>query len=109
VTRSYLCTPRAPGSPWENGYIESFNSRLRDELLNDELFVGLAEARSLIEDWRVQYNTVRPHSSLNYITPMESAVLCALRLCTVSRRTALGAASRQRLRALLKWPDSNRN
>ena len=66
-----------PGSPWENGYIESFNSRLRDELLNGELFVGLAEARYLIENWRMIYNTERPHSSLGYLTPQEFAASCA--------------------------------
>ena len=66
-----------PGSPWENGYIESFNSRLRDELLNGELFIGLAEARYLIEDWRVEYNTDRPHSALNYRTPREFAACCS--------------------------------
>jgi putative transposase len=58
-----------PGSPWENGYVESFNGKLRDELLNAEVFNTLAEARVLIEQWRVHYNTVRPHSSLNYRPP----------------------------------------
>src|SRR5690606_23407261 len=53
-----------PGSPWENGYCESFNGSLRDELLNGEIFYSLAEARILIEAWRRHYNTVRPHSSL---------------------------------------------
>jgi len=66
-----------PGSPWENAYIESFNSRLRDELLNGELFIGLAEARYLVERWRVDYNTARPHSSLDYLTPAEFAAGCA--------------------------------
>ena len=51
-----------PGSPWENGYIESFNGKLRDELLNSELFFTLREAEILIEDWRRQYNHLRPHS-----------------------------------------------
>ena len=59
----------APGSPWENGYIESFNARLRDELLNGELFYSLREAQILIESWRVHYNTVRPHASLGYKPP----------------------------------------
>lgn len=54
----------APGSPWENGYNESFNGSLRDELLNGEIFYSLAEAKVLIEAWRRHYNTVRPHSSL---------------------------------------------
>ena len=58
-----------PGSPWENGYIESFNGRLRDELLNCEIFDTLTEARVVIEQWRREYNTVRPHSSLNYRPP----------------------------------------
>lgn len=59
----------APGSPWENGYCESFNGRLRDELLNGELFYTLREAQVLIEQWRVYYNTLRPHSSLGYRPP----------------------------------------
>jgi putative transposase len=58
-----------PGSPWENGYIESFNGKLRDELLNRESFDTLREAQVLIEDWRVHYNTTRPHSSLGYRPP----------------------------------------
>lgn len=58
-----------PGSPWENGYIESFNGKLRDELLARERFDTLKEAKVLIERWRVQYNTVRPHSSLGYRPP----------------------------------------
>ena len=55
-----------PGSPWENGYIESFNARLRDELLNGEIFYSLKEAQILIESWRRHYDAVRPHSSLGY-------------------------------------------
>jgi len=58
-----------PGSPWENGYCESFNGSLRDELLNGEIFYTLAEAQALIEGWRRHYNTVRPHSSLGYRPP----------------------------------------
>lgn len=58
-----------PGSPWENAYIESFHDKLRDELLNRELFVNLLEARVLTEDWRCDYNETRPHSSLAYQTP----------------------------------------
>jgi len=58
-----------PGSPWENGYCESFNARLRDELLNGEIFYSLAEARVVIESWRRHYNTARPHSSLGYRPP----------------------------------------
>ncbi len=58
-----------PGSPWENGYCESFNGKLRDELLNGEIFYTRREAQVLIEQWRVHYNTIRPHSSLNYRPP----------------------------------------
>ena len=58
-----------PGSPWENGYCESFNSKLRDELLNGEIFYTMKEAGIVIESWRRHYNTVRPHSSLNYKPP----------------------------------------
>ena len=66
----------APGSPWENAYGESFNGRLRDELLGTEIFTTLAEARGLVEVWRREYNTVRPHSSLGYKTPSEFAASC---------------------------------
>jgi putative transposase len=55
-----------PGSPWENGYIESINAKLRDELLNREIFYTLEEAKILNEKWRKEYNQVRPHSSLGY-------------------------------------------
>ena len=58
-----------PGSPWENGYIESFNSRMRDELLNGELFYSLKEAQIIIENWRRHYNGIRPHTSLGYRPP----------------------------------------
>jgi len=58
-----------PGSPWENGYIESFNGKLRDELLNGEIFDTIAEARVLIDSWKAYYNTIRPHSSLEYRPP----------------------------------------
>ena len=64
-----------PGSPWENGYCESFNSKLRDELLNGEIFYSLAEAKVIIEAWRRYYNTERPHSSLGYRPPAPAAVL----------------------------------
>ena len=63
-----------PGSPWENGYNESFNGKLRDELLDREIFYSLAEARVLIEAWRVHYNTVRPHSALGYGPPAPEAI-----------------------------------
>jgi transposase InsO family protein len=62
-----------PGSPWENGYCESFNSKLRDEFLNGEIFYSLKEARILCERWRVHYNTIRPHSSLEYRPPAPEA------------------------------------
>jgi putative transposase len=62
-----------PGSPWENGYIESFNGKLRDELLNREIFTTLIEAKVLISDWRKEYNQVRPHSSLGYRPPAPEA------------------------------------
>ena len=64
-----------PGSPWENGYVESFNGKLRDELLNGELFDTLLEARVLVERWRRAYNGVRPHSSLGYRPPAPEARL----------------------------------
>ena len=63
-----------PGSPWENGYNESFNGKLRDELLNMEIFDTLFEAKILIERWRREYNQVRPHSSLGYRPPALEAV-----------------------------------
>ena len=63
-----------PGSPWENGYCESFNSKLRDELLNGEIFYSLAEAKVIIEAWRRYYNTERPHSSLGYKPPAPEAI-----------------------------------
>jgi transposase InsO family protein len=67
-----------PGSPWENSYIESFNGKLRDELLNREVFTTLMEAKVLIEKWRQEYNTVRPHSALRYRPPAPEAVLVAV-------------------------------
>jgi transposase InsO family protein len=63
-----------PGSPWENGYIESFNGKLRDELLEREIFDTLLEAKVLIERWRQEYNTIRPHSSLGYRPPAPEAI-----------------------------------
>jgi putative transposase len=62
-----------PGSPWENGYCESFNGKLRDELLNGEIFYSLREAQIIIERWRNHYNTKRPHSSLGYRPPAPCA------------------------------------
>ena len=67
-----------PGSPWENGFIESFNARLRDELLDGEIFYSLAEAKIIIESWRRHYNTVRPHGSLGYKPPGPEVFVPAL-------------------------------
>jgi putative transposase len=63
----------APGKPMQNGFIESFNGRLRDECLNEHLFANLKEARAVVEERRTDYNTNRPHSSLNGLTPTEFA------------------------------------
>ena len=71
VTTLYI----TPGSPWENGYNESFNGKLRDEVLNVEIFDTLLEAKVLIERWRQHYNHVRPHSSLGYRPPAPEAVI----------------------------------
>ncbi len=79
-----------PGSPWENGYIESFNARLRDELLNGEIFYSLREAQILIESWRRHYNGVRPHASLGDRPPAPEVFVPAL--------TAWPAALARRLR-----------
>jgi transposase InsO family protein len=62
-----------PGSPWENGYCESFNGKLRDECLNGEIFYSLKEAQVVVEKWRVEYNTRRPHSALGYRPPAPAA------------------------------------
>ncbi len=64
-----------PGSPWENGYCESFNARFRDELLNGEVFYSLREAQILIEEWRKHYNTKRPHSALGYRPPAPETIV----------------------------------
>jgi putative transposase len=68
----------AKSSPWENGYVESFNGKFRDELLNGELFLGLADARWVIDRWRLDYNHRRPHSALGYQTPAAFAANCVL-------------------------------
>ena len=68
-----------PGSPWENGFIESFNGKLRDECLNGELFDTLLEAKVVIENWRKEYNAIRPHSSLRYRPPAPEAILPSIR------------------------------
>jgi len=64
-----------PGSPWENGYIESFNGKMRDELLDREIFTTLVEAKVLINQWKREYNQIRPHSSKNYQPPAPEAIL----------------------------------
>ena len=64
-----------PGSPWENGYCESFNGKFKDECLNGEIFYSLKEAQVVIEKWRMHYNEVRPHSSLGYRPPAPKAIL----------------------------------
>jgi transposase InsO family protein len=68
----------APGSPWENGLVESFNARLRDELLDGEVFYGLREAQVVIEGWRRHYNALRPHASLGYRAPAPEVIVPAL-------------------------------
>ncbi len=68
----------APGSPWENGYVESFNARIRDELLNGEIFYSLREAQIVIESWSRHYNAVRPHASLGYKPPAPEVFIPAL-------------------------------
>jgi putative transposase len=68
----------APGSPWENGYVESFNARMRDELLDGELFYSLREAQIIIESWRIHYNTRRPHASLGYRPPAPEVFVPAM-------------------------------
>lgn len=68
----------APGSPWENGFIESFNARLRDELLDGEIFYTLKEAQVVIESWRRHFNTVRPHGSLGYKPPAPEVFVPAM-------------------------------
>ena len=84
VARAWISGVRAqtafiePGSPWEDGYVESLNGKLRDELLNAAVFHTLAEARVLIEQWRRHYNTQRPHSSLGYRPPTPEALLLIL-------------------------------
>ena len=65
-----------PGSPWENGYIESFNGKLRDDVLDRELFYSVKEAKVIVESWRLEYNNHRPHSSLGYMTPSVFAANC---------------------------------
>jgi transposase InsO family protein len=63
-----------PGSPWENGYNESFNGKLKDEFIHREIFYSLREVQVLVEQWRREYNTIRPHSSLGYRPPAPQAI-----------------------------------
>lgn len=84
-----------PGSPWENPYSESFNSRLRDEFLNREVFVTLAEAKVLTEDYRLEYNHRRPHSALGYRTPAAYAATCGS-----------GAAGRREPAGMIQTPQA---
>ncbi len=76
----------APGSPWENGFIESFNARLRDELLDGEIFYSLREAEVVIENWRRHNNQVRPHASLGYRAPAPEVIMPALAMATAAAR-----------------------
>lgn len=89
-----------PGAPWENGYNESFNSRLRDELLNGELFTSLREAKIVTEDHRLEYNHRRPHSSLGYRTPAEFAAQCRAG-CAALRQGSAPPARRDETSATL--------
>jgi putative transposase len=77
-----------PGKPIQNAHIESFNARLRDECLNEHIFVSLDDARSMIENWRIQYNRKRPHSSLGNLTPEEFAAQAANPGSSALARTA---------------------
>ena len=87
----------APGSPWENGYVESFNARLRDELLDGEIFHSLREAQATINNRRRHYNTVRPHGSIGYKPPAPEVLVPAFAACRLRnpdqrRRHAYGGA-----------------
>jgi len=88
-----------PGSPWENGYAESFHGRLRDELLNAELFADLCDAKALAAGWQKDYNHRRPHSSLSYQTPAAFAATCARRTVPAS----LGASPPNPDQGLCPW------
>jgi len=78
-----------PASPWENGYVESFNARMRDELLDGEIFLTLVEMKYVVDRWRMDYNHYRPHSSLAYMTPAEFARLCIETDCRRRQRKQL--------------------
>ena len=89
VTTLYI----APGSPWENGYNESFNGKLGDELLDGEIFYSLKEAQVLIERWRHHYNTVRPHSALGYTPPAPQTIVPKRTAMSLSLLKFVGQAS----------------
>jgi len=93
----------APGSPWENGYIESFNARMRDELLNGEIFYSLKEAQIIIESWRQHYNRVRPHAALGYRAPAPEVFVPGL----VAWPPALHAGAPATTLALARRPPMN--
>lgn len=78
-----------PGSPWENPYIESFNGKFRDECLNMELFTSISEASVIIGEWRREYNEIRPHSSLGYLTPSEFARRSKLSIASLTQSLTL--------------------
>lgn len=78
----------APGSPWQNGFVESFHGRFRDELLDREALGSLAEAKLIVEDWRRAYNEQRPHSSLGYQTPAAFAATVHAATCSAALRTS---------------------
>jgi len=75
-----------PASPWENGYVESFNARMRDELLDGEILLTLVEAKYIVDRWRMDYNHYRPHSSLAYMTPAAFGQLCIETDCRRTQR-----------------------
>jgi transposase InsO family protein len=87
-----------PGSPWENGYCESFNGKLRDEFLDGEIFYSLKEAQILTERWRVEYNTERPHSALGYRPPAPQAILQATGAWRYGKRSAFPTSPHPRRR-----------
>jgi putative transposase len=93
----------APGSPWENGCIESFNARMRDELLNGEIFYSLKEAQIIIESWRQHYNRVRPHAALGYRAPAPEVFVPGL----VAWPPALHAGAPATTLALARRPPMN--
>ena len=94
-----------PGSPWENGYIESFNARLRDELLDGEILYTLAEARIIIESWRGFHNTLRPHGSLGYKPPAPEVSSLQPRGGCATPTGFAACAGAQAVNALTFYPD----